>query len=148
MGRDRDIYIYTCIYICIWFLSCLVGSGAGGLGGVLLEQQQQQHPQETGGAQRGHQLGEDGQAPVLWHVGQGVHEHVHDLGDHHVYAARLRSLAALVGLVVRGEGGREGGRAQERVEGKREIKNKVREEENRFSIFHRANQCKRSQTSN
>lgn len=49
---------------------------------MLFEEKQQEHPEEAGWAQGDYQLGEDGQAPVLGHMGQCVGEHVHDLGDH------------------------------------------------------------------
>ena len=71
---------------------------SGHLGGMLFEQQQQKHPQEAGRAQGDQQLGEDGQAPVLGHVGQRVREHVHDLGHHALHVGLGLGRAALVGL--------------------------------------------------
>lgn len=58
---------------------------------MLLEEQQQENPEEAGWAKGDYQLREDRQAPVLGHVGQRVGEHVHDLGHHTLHVGlRLR----------------------------------------------------------
>lgn len=58
-----------------------------------------------GGAQRGDQLGEDGQPPVLGHVGQRVGEHVHDLRHHHDRVGGGGAVGEAVGLRGGGGGG-------------------------------------------
>lgn len=55
-------------------------------GHILLKEQHQENPEEFVSSQRGDQLGQDGQAPVLRHVGQGIHKHTNDL-DHHLFHA-------------------------------------------------------------
>lgn len=66
----------------------LLAGAAGGARGVQFEQEQHQDPQEAGGAQRNHQLGQHGETAVLGHVGQRVGEHVDDPRHHGVHAGR------------------------------------------------------------
>lgn len=55
-------------------------------GHILLKEQHQENPEEFVSSHCGDELGQDGQAPVLWHVGQSIHKHTNDL-DHHLFHA-------------------------------------------------------------
>lgn len=75
--------------VCAWCRS-------HGFGHILLEQQHQQNPEELVSSHRGDQLRQDGQAPVLRHVGQGIHKHADDLYHHFLHASRwLRQITVL-----------------------------------------------------
>lgn len=57
-------------------------------GHILLKEQDQENPEEFISSHGSDQLGQDGQAPVLWHVGQGIHKDTNDLDHHLLHASR------------------------------------------------------------
>lgn len=80
----------------------LLTPSAGAGCGVQLKQEQHQDPQEAGGAQRLHQLAQQGQPTVVGHVGQRVSEHVNNPCHNGVHVSRgiLRETAGLETQVI------------------------------------------------
>lgn len=80
----------------------LLARSAGSVRGVQLKQEQQQDPQEVGGAQGHHQLDQHRQSTMFRHVRQRVSEHVNDPRHHDVHVSRgiIRDTAGLTMQVV------------------------------------------------
>lgn len=78
--------------------SNLVTGRAGSLRGMQLKKEEHEDPEVVGGAQHGHQLAKDRQAPVSGHVRQCIGKHVHDFRHHSVHMRRGAAIRELLGL--------------------------------------------------